>query len=86
MTTLSEFHGATITMPYGEDLSPRFAVTFDEYAAIFEIETLQLLDGWIPARIRRMTDEWATRHRGELVENWERASRSQGLVAIMGLE
>jgi len=72
--TLSEFHGATITVPSSEALSPRFTVAFDGYTATFETETLQVLNGWIPARIRRLTDEWATRHREELLANWDKAS------------
>ena len=86
MTILSEFHGATITMPYGENLSPRFTVTFDDYTATFEVETLQLLDGWIPARIRRLTDEWATRHRDELLAIWKRGSGGEEPVRIDPLD
>jgi hypothetical protein len=73
-------------MPYGETLSPRFTVAFEGHTATFETETLQVLDGWIPARIRRLTDEWATRHQGELLKHWATVAAGGELVRIDPLD
>lgn len=50
------------------------------------IETLEIMRGELPRRAHGMVVEWATLHRDELKENWERARRMQSLDAIEPLD
>jgi Domain of unknown function (DUF4160) len=41
-----------------------------EFEATFEIESLAVLEGELPARALRLVAEWAGAHRMELMEDW----------------
>jgi hypothetical protein len=43
---------------------------------------MEVIDGWLPPRARRLVTEWARQHRGELNENWTRARAHDRLLAI----
>jgi uncharacterized protein DUF4160 len=42
--------------------------------------------GGLPRRAHALVLEWATLHRNELRDDWERARREKPLVEIEGLE
>jgi hypothetical protein len=56
------------------------------HEATFAIETLRLLEGSLPARVRALVVEWASLHQDELREDWERARRQEPLAPIAPLE
>ena len=47
-----------------------------------DIETLEIIDGWLSPRALRLVAEWGGEHRDELRENWDRARAHQRLSAI----
>ena len=47
-----------------------FHVVYGEYNALFDIETLDMIEGDLPNRAKRLVIEWATRYQSELLEMW----------------
>lgn len=86
MPTVSRFYGIEIGMFYNDHAPPHFHVKYGEFKAEIRIDTLEIRDGWIPRRAQRLVDEWATRHKDELMGNWDRARRSASVNLIEGLE
>jgi hypothetical protein len=71
MPEICRFLGIVITMYFDEHNPPHFHVRYNEYRASMEIESLNVIAGKLPARVRGLVEEWAELHRGELLEMWE---------------
>lgn len=50
--------------------------------AQIEIATLQVLAGSLPPNALRLVREWASEHRSELQDNWNRARAREPLASI----
>jgi hypothetical protein len=71
------------TCPYFRDHPPpHFHARYGDHVAEVAIDTLAVIDGWLPQRALRLTLEWAGEHEGELRANWDRARAHEALVAI----
>lgn len=86
MPTISQFFGISIRMYYDDHGPPHFHAYYQEYAAIVEIGTLQLISGQLPRRAMAMVLEWAAIHRGSLMEDWRLAEAHEALRPIDPLE
>jgi Domain of unknown function (DUF4160) len=73
-------------MYYNDHLPSHFHAEYGEHEAIYEIDTLDVTRGDLPRRAHALVLEWATLHRNELREDWERARTEKPLVEIEGLE
>ncbi len=79
---ISAFYGIVITMYFREHPPPHFHARYGDHVAEIAIDTLHLIDGWLPPRALRLTLEWAGEHREELRANWDRARAHEPLVGI----
>ena len=86
MPRVSEFFGIAIYMYYNDHMPPHFHAEYGEHEAIYEIDTLDVTRGALPRRAHALVLEWATLHRNELRDDWERARTEKPLVEIEGLE
>ncbi len=86
MPRVSKFFGVLIYMYYNDHQPPHFHAEYGEHEALYVIETLETLRGSLPRRAHALVIEWATLHRAELRENWERARQQRPLSEIEGLE
>ena len=86
MPRVSKFFGVLIYMYYNDHQPPHFHAEYGEHEALYVIETLETLRGSLPRRAHALVIEWATLHRAELRENWERARQQRPLSGIEGLE
>jgi hypothetical protein len=86
MPRVSEFFGIAIYMYYNDHMPPHFHAEYGEHEAIYEIDTLDVTRGSLPRRAHALVLEWATLHRTELRDDWERARKEKPLVEIEGLE
>jgi hypothetical protein len=86
MPRVSEFFGIAIYMYYNDHMPPHFHAEYGEHEAIYEIDTLDVTRGSLPRRAHALVLEWATLHRNELRDDWERARAEKPLVEIEGLE
>ena len=73
-------------MYYNDHLPAHFHAEYGEYEAIYEIDTLNVSRGELPRRAHALVIEWASQHRIELRDDWERARLEKPLVKIDGLE
>ena len=71
MPEICRFLGIVISMYFNEHNPPHFHVRYNEYRAVMDIRTLNLLDGQVPARVRGLVEEWAERHQAELLSMWD---------------
>jgi hypothetical protein len=73
-----------ITMYY--HVPPHFHARYGDRKALVDIESLSLLSGSLPPRVRGFVTEWAAMHQEELRQNWEVARRKQPLLPVAPLE
>ena len=71
MPEISRFLGIVIMMYFDEHNPPHFHVKYNEYRAAIDINTLNIIAGHLPARVRGLVEEWAEPHSVELLEMWE---------------
>ena len=70
MPELCRFFGIIIQM-YGNDHEPpHFHVVYNEYHAIIEIETGEILQGSLPSKQLKFVQVWASIHTTELNDNF----------------
>ena len=75
MPEISRFYGLIIRMyvePGEPHNLPHFHVYYQNSAAVYVIDPLELLSGFLPLKERRLVEAWAELHSGELLENWAR--------------
>ena len=71
MPEISRFFGIIIAMFYDEHNPPHFHARYGGEKAFIEIESLRVLEGWLPPRALGLVIEWAIQHQEELLANWE---------------
>jgi hypothetical protein len=49
---------------------PHVHAIYGEFNAVFAIETLEMLEGDLPARAHRLVNEWAEQYKRESLEMW----------------
>ena len=86
MPELCRFLGIVIYMYYRDHAPPHFHAEYAEHEAIYEIDTLDVTRGGLPRRAHALVIEWASLHRAELRDDWERARLEKPLTEIEGLE
>ncbi len=82
MPEIARFYGLIIKMFYRDHLPPHFHVEYGEFEGIFDIKTMEMLEGELPARAKLLAIEWAILHRKELEENWERRNKGETIKRI----
>jgi hypothetical protein len=71
MPEVTRFYGIVVKLFFGDHPPPHFHVVYGEYNALFNIETLEMIEGDLPNRASKMVEEWATRYQTELLEMWQ---------------
>lgn len=75
MPELARFFGIVIRMytePGAPHHRPHFHAYYQNYAAVYGIDPIEVIGGELPIKQRRLVEAWAELHRGELLENWKR--------------
>lgn len=70
MPEIARFYGLIIKLFFSDHPPPHFHVVYGEYNALFNIETLDVIEGDLPNRAKKLVIEWATRYQNELLEMW----------------
>jgi len=70
MPEISRFLGIIIFMYFDEHNPPHFHIKYNEYKAVMEIQTLNILAGYLPVKVRGLVEEWGELHQQELLEMW----------------
>ena len=82
MPEISRFYGIVIKMYFDDHAPPHFHVEYGDNSAVVSIQTLGMIAGRLPPRVVGMVAEWAAMHQGELLADWERATRMEPLERI----
>lgn len=86
MPEISRFLGMIIAMYYDDHAPPHFHVRYGSHKATLSIESITLLEGFLPPRALGLVKEWAESHQQELREDWDLARTRQLLKPIAPLE
>lgn len=82
MPEVSRFLGIIVYFYYDEHNPPHFHIKYNEHRAVFSINELKIVEGFLPKKVISLVLEWAYEHRGELLEDWELARKGGELKKI----
>lgn len=73
MPIISRFYGIIIKMYFqqSEYNPPHFLALYGEYIGAFDIKTLTMIEGDLPAKAQSLVKEWAIQHKDELQKIWD---------------
>ena len=86
MPEISRFYGIIIKMYFLDYGQPHFHAEYQNMKAKFDIESLEIIAGALPVSAVRLVREWASKHRDELRENWQKSKRPETLKKIQPLD
>jgi hypothetical protein len=86
MPEISRFFGIVIRMYFDDHNPPHFHAIYAGNEAQIAIESIEILEGKLPARAASMVFEWAALHQRELLRNWQRLHSEQPAERIRPLE
>ena len=86
MPEVSRFYGIVIQIYYGDHPPPHFHALYAGGVAKIAIDTLQVIDGSIPKRALGLVFDWASLHRTELLQAFNRAAALEAPGKIAPLE
>lgn len=72
MPIIARFYGIIIKMFLlgSEHNPPHIYVVYGEHTALFDIQTIEMLEGDLPTRAEAMVKEWINLHKQDLMEIW----------------
>lgn len=72
MPVIARFYGLVIKMYFqqAEHNPPHFHVVYGEYIGAFDIDTLEMIEGDLPAKAQSLVREWASAHKEALLKIW----------------
>ena len=82
MPVIARFYGILIKMYFREHGVPHFHALYGEYNGVFEIKSLEMIEGDLPNRAQKMIKEWGKMYQDDLLELWE----TQKFKKLPGLE
>ena len=86
MPVICRFFGIAIRMYYRDHAPPHFHARYGEHEIVVSIEDLEIIEGSLPPRARRMVIEWAFLHRDALRRDWTLARAGEPLQSVPPLE
>ncbi len=70
MPEIARFYGIIIKLFFGDHPPPHFHAVYGEYIGVFEMNTLEMIEGDLPNRARKLVVEWAEINKVQLLEMW----------------
>ncbi|KAB2869446.1 MAG: DUF4160 domain-containing protein [Bauldia sp.] len=70
MPTVAVIDGITVQFYWEEHPPPHFHVEFAEHQAVIDIDSLEIIEGYLPKPQYRKIVAWAKSRRTELLEAW----------------
>lgn len=73
MPVLSRFYGIIIRMYFqqSEHNPPHIHAIYGEHVASIDIQTCEVLEGYLPQKAMELVKEWLAIHKVELMEMWK---------------
>jgi hypothetical protein len=82
MPVIARFYGILIKMYFKEHGVPHFHAIYGEFNGVYDVKTLELIEGDLPPRAQRLVLDWADRYKDELADMWKK----QDYKNLPGLE
>ena len=82
MPVIARFYGILIKMYFREHGVAHFHAIYGEFNGVFDANTLEMIEGDLPTRAKRLVRDWAEQYKGELQQMWE----TQDYKKLPGLE
>ena len=70
MPEITRFLGIIVSMYFNEHNPPHIHVRYNEFRAVMDIRSFNVLDGHLPARVRGLVEEWMEQHQQTLLSMW----------------
>jgi len=71
MPEIARFYGIVIKLFFGDHPPPHFHAVYGENIGLFNIDTIEMVEGDLPNRAKKLVIEWANIHKNELKLMWE---------------
>ncbi|UCH92250.1 MAG: DUF4160 domain-containing protein [Candidatus Aminicenantes bacterium] len=71
MPEIARFYGIVIKLFFSDHPPPHFHAVYGEYVGLFNIDTLEMIEGDLPNRARKLVLEWASLNKNELKKMWD---------------
>jgi hypothetical protein len=71
MPEIARFYGIIIKLFFGDHPPPHFHAVYGEFNALFDMTTLEMIEGDLPERARKLVVEWASLYQTELMSMWD---------------
>lgn len=71
MPVICRFYGIIIKMYFNDHLPPHFHAMYGEYNGVFDLLTLEMIEGDMPVRSEKLVKEWAEKYKEELMQMWK---------------
>lgn len=79
---IARFYGIAIRMYFREHGIAHFHAIYGDHSGVFEISTLEMIEGDLPGRAVRLVRDWAQLHQTELQRMWD----TQTFETLPGLD
>ncbi len=71
MPVIARFYGIVVKMYFSDHLPPHFHAIYGEYNGVFDLNTMELIEGDLPGRAVKLVREWQQMYKGDLIGMWE---------------
>jgi len=73
MPVIARFYGILIKMYFSQSEHgiPHFHAVYGEFNGVFNIDTLEMIEGDLPLRAQRLVKDWASQYKQELLRMWQ---------------
>jgi hypothetical protein len=70
MPEIVRFYGIIIKMFFGDHSPPHLHAIYGEYNATFDINKIEMLEGDMPERAKKLVIEWISIYQNSLIDMW----------------
>ena len=86
MPEISRFFGVVIKMYYNDHGLPHIHAEYQDYQAVFRIQTGDRAGGGFPPKAEKIVKKWISNHKNELMEVWELMGKGEPFKKIKGAD
>ena len=70
MPVIARFYGIVIKMYFNDHLPPHLHAIYGEYNGVFDLNTMEMIEGDLPGRALKLVKEWEKEYKDELIKMW----------------
>jgi hypothetical protein len=72
MPEITRFYGIVIKIFLTKEHNPpHFHTVYGEFSGLFDIQTLEMLEGDMPVKAQALVREWAEQHKTDIMNMWK---------------